>query len=249
MQHSALAIIAGSGMDSLPGLEVDEQYQEDTPWGKSSAPVSIGRYQGNVPLLFLPRHGCPHSIAPHLINYRANIHALHKLGVRRVIAVNAVGGIGLGMTVGKIVIPDQIIDYTHGREASFCQLSESSIPHLDFSFPYTENLRERLLRAGQELRVAGRSVHGVSQGPRLETVAEVRRMQNDGCDIVGMTGMPEAILAREKGIEYACIALIVNLAAGKSSAEISIQEIKENLASGMARVQALLAHFLAQDPA
>ncbi len=197
--------------------------------------------------LFLARHGADHGIAPHKINYRANIQVLKDLGVSQILAVNAVGGIGPRYGAGVIAIPDQLNDYTWGREHSFYDGGEAGVEHIDFTYPYSENLRQRLVQSADrlqlQLQVGG--VYAATQGPRLETAAEVRRLARDGNDLVGMTGMPEAALARERGLDYASVCLVVNPAAGQTEDLITMDDIRKVLATGMDRVKALLAECIA----
>ena len=241
---SRLAIIGGSGLAALPGLDILQTLTPATPWGAPSAPVTLGQFKAHE-LLFLPRHGPGHTIPPHRVNYRANIQALKDCGAAEIIAVNAVGGITPALAPGRIVIPAQIIDYTWGREHTFQDEAARPVKHIDFTRPYTEALRRRLIaaatRAGAAPHAGG--THAVTQGPRLETAAEIERLERDGADIVGMTGMPEAALARELEIDYACCALVVNRAAGKGDELISMDIIEHNLKQGMQQVLALLARF------
>src|SRR3990167_1798986 len=243
------AIIGGTGLTQLDGLRIDTELHIDTPYGAPSAPLLRGHFAGRE-LLFLARHGHPHRIPPHQVNYRANLWALKQAGAEAVIAVNAVGGIHADMPAGHFCVPEQIIDYTYGREHSFFQADGQAelehVTHIDFSFPYAAELRSQLLAA---LEASGCSfsdfgVYGCTQGPRLESAAEIVRMQRDGCDIVGMTGMPEAALARELELPYACLALVVNPAAGKSRALISMAEIERVLEEGMGAVKAVVARVL-----
>ena len=238
-----LAVIGGSGLYQLPGLTRVERRAVDTPFGPASGEVVLGDFAGQR-LAFLARHGEGHTLAPHRVNYRANLWALHQLGARRVIGVNAVGGIRADMGPRAIVVPDQLIDYTHGRFASFCDMEGAEVKHIDFSEPYTAALRRELLAAAQRAGVVviDGGCYGATQGPRLETRAEIARMKRDGCDLVGMTGMPEAALARELELEYACLALVANFAAGcGEEAEISIEEIFAHLAAATAEVPRVLA--------
>lgn len=234
-----LGIIGGSGLDRIEGLEIRQRQPCATPYGEPSAPLQMGMLRGR-PIMFLPRHGDQHTIAPHLINYRANLWAMHAHGVRNIVAVAAVGGITAGMESGKLVVPDQIIDYTHGRESTFFDGIGNPLSHVDFTLPFCTALRKQLLVAG---RAAGHLLHdggtyGATQGPRLETAAEIGRMERDGADIVGMTGMPEAVLARELGVCYAMLALIVNAAAGRGNnvQGVSMAEIEATAKSGMQQV-------------
>lgn len=241
-----LAIIGGSGLESLPGLEVDTTHRIITPYGRSSSPVLQGLWCG-VKVLFLSRHNEDHSIAPHLINYRANIWALKELGASHVIAVAAVGGITELNAPRMVNIPDQIIDYTWGRQHTFVE-EGGRLQHINFCHPYNQEIRQSLLNAVQEAGVEEQVVdggcYGATQGPRLETAAEIQRLKRDGCDIVGMTGMPEAALAMETELKYACIALIVNWGAGVLEEEISLEEIYENLRQGMKTIERVLQAYL-----
>jgi 5'-methylthioinosine phosphorylase len=183
-----LAVIGGSGLYNFPGLENTTRHSVDTPFGAASGDVVLGDFAG-MRVAFLARHGESHSLPPHRVNYRANLWALHSLGARRVIGVNAVGGIRHDMGPQAIVVPDQLIDYTHGRYTSYCDVEGAEVKHIDFSEPYTQALRQQLLAAA---RTAGITVidggcYGATQGPRLETRAEIARMKRDGCDLVGMT--------------------------------------------------------------
>lgn len=239
------AIIGGTGLTQLEGLEIRQALTLDTPYGAPSADILRGEYAGRE-VLFLARHGQPHRIAPHQVNYRANLWALKQAGARAIVAVNAVGGIHAAMGAGHFCVPHQIIDYTAGRAHTFYEGELDHVTHVDFSHPYDQALRERLI-AALRAEGAGFSCHGVygcTQGPRLETVAEVVRMERDGCDLVGMTGMPEAALARELALPYACLALVVNPAAGKSSVLITMAEIERVLEQGMGTIKAVLARVL-----
>jgi 5'-methylthioinosine phosphorylase len=243
-----VAVIGGSGFASLGGLEVLGQEKPDTPYGPASAPVTRGLL-GRAELLFLPRHGVGHNIPPHRIDYRANIWALKACGAERVVGLAAAGGIGNDFGPGILVVPDQIIDYTYGRGHSFHDVEEGDFLHVDFTRPYCEELRQALLGAGNELGLGlvDGGTYGVTQGPRLETAAEVVRLERDGCDLVGMTGMPEAALARELGLCYACLAFVVNWAAGKSEGEIRMEEIAANIAACSARIEAVLVTLTKAD--
>ena len=241
-----LAIIGGSGLYQFPGLENVSRRALETPYGPASGEVVLGDFAGKR-LAFLARHGESHTLAPHRVNYRANLWALHALGARRVIGVNAVGGIRADMGPRVLVVPDQLIDYTHGRVTSFCDVEGAEVRHIDFSEPYTASLRQALLAAAGRagIAVGDGGCYGATQGPRLETRAEIARMKRDGCDLVGMTGMPEAALARELDLEYACLALVANFAAGcGDEAEISIEEIFAHLAAATAQVPVLLKAML-----
>ena len=241
-----LAVIGGSGLTRFEGLEIVERRWIDTPYGKPSAPLILGGLSGRE-LVFLPRHGETHALPPHRINYRANIAALKGVGVTHVIAVAAVGGITPKMAPQVLVVPDQIIDYSYGRDHTFFEGGESGVTHVDFTYPYSQSLRRLLLNAGNSagIGMVDGGCYGCTQGPRLETAAEIARMERDGCDLVGMTGMPEAALAREAGLEYACLAVVVNWAAGKTEGVVSMAEIEANLNAGMDKVRRLIQAFSA----
>ncbi len=242
-----LAIIGGSGFTKLPTLEILRREVVHTPWGEPSAPLTHGRF-GDTSVIFLPRHGAGHTIPPHKINYRANIWALRHVGADHVVGVAAVGGIRADMVPGSLAIPDQIIDYTYGRGHTFFEEDLVQVTHTDFTFPYCEVLRQALVRAAASMgqSVVAEGTYGATQGPRLETAREIDRMEKDGCDIVGMTGMPEAALAREQGICYAHCAVVANRAAGRGEGPISMEEIERQLELGMQKVRALLVHLAGQ---
>lgn len=235
------AIIGGSGLTQMQSITIIEQIHHQTPYGLPSSACTIGEYCGQT-IIFLARHGDPHTIAPHKINYRANLWALKQAGAEQIIAVAAVGGITPKMQPARIAIPEQIIDYSYGREHTYFAAELETVNHIDFSYPYDENLRQQIIKsaAALQLNIQPHGVYGCTQGPRLETAAEITRMQRDGCDLVGMTGMPEAALARELEIPYASIAVVANWAAGKSTGEITMPEIIKNLAQGMADTEQLL---------
>lgn len=241
---SRIAVIGGTGMNDWSGLSIQRAQPVGTPYGDPSAPLTYGRIYG-VDVIFLPRHGEGHKVPPHLINYRANIWALKDAGVSAVIAIAAVGGIAKSMKPAAVAVPDDVIDYTYGREHTFFDGVRAPLSHVDFSEPYAPHLRRALLqgarRAGVKLVDGG--VVGVTQGPRLESPAEIARMKRDGCTMVGMTGMPEAALAREAELDYACLALSVNWAAGLGSGDIHA-EIERTVADGMKKVRAVLAKTL-----
>lgn len=238
---TSIAIIGGTGLTSLAGLELKGEESITTQYGEPSGTISKGSMAGKE-IVFLPRHGYAHSIPPHRVNYRANIAALKQAGVEYIIAVNAVGGITSEMQAGTISIPDQIIDYTWGREHTFFDGGESGVDHIDFTQPYCESLRQSLIAAGLQakLQLFDYATYAVTQGPRLETPAEINRLEQDGCHIVGMTGMPEASLARELGLCYASVSVVANMAAGRGEGEITMEDIEATLKSGMARVRQLL---------
>lgn len=240
-----VAIIGGSGLTNLKNLEITRREVQRTPYGEPSAPLVFG-HLGGQRAVFLARHGQGHTIPPHEVNYRANIWALKEVGASHVIAVNAVGGIATTMTSGSLVIPDQIIDYTYGRNHTFFGNEQKPVTHVDFTFPYCEELRQVLIVAARNARVAmvEQGTYAATQGPRFESIAEIRRLERDGGDIVGMTGMPETSLARELGLCYASVAVVANPAAGKAAGTISLKEIGRILEGGMEKVRALLEQAL-----
>ena len=240
-----LAIIGGTGLTQIDGLTITRREQLSTPYGAPSAEFVIGELHHH-PVVFLARHGNPHTIAPHKINYRANIWGLKQLGVENIIAVAAVGGITESMIPSHIAIPDQIIDYTYSRKHTYFDDANYPVTHIDFTFPYTRTLRDALIAAAVNagIPISQHGTYGCTQGPRLESVAEIKRMQRDGCDLVGMTGMPEAALAKELGLNYASISVIANWAAGKTDGEIAMAEIEQNLQVGMANTAKLLQAYI-----
>jgi len=237
---SLTAIIGGSGLRDLSGLQITHREVVRTPFGEPSAPLVFGKLQGND-VLFLPRHGPGHTIPPHEINYRANIWSLDHVGVTHVIAVAAVGSI-TGLAPTGLMIPDQIIDYTHGRLHTFFSGEDRKVTHVDFTEPYCNDLREKLIQSATKkgIKVECRGTYAATQGPRFESAAEIRKLERDGADIVGMTGMPETVLAKELGLCYATIAISANHAAGKSEVSISLDQIERNLQKGMIEVKDLV---------
>jgi len=241
----SLAIVGGTGIDELDGLEVLRDHNVQTPFGEPSRAIQEGRL-GEASIYFLQRHGSPGAIPPHKINYRANLWALKSLGVGTIVAINTVGGISQFMRPGRLLVPDQVIDYTWGREHSFDDGKGGELMHIDFTEPYDRELRLDLLAAANASGIPHEpcGVHGVTQGPRLETSAEIQRMARDGCDVVGMTGMPEASLARELGIAYACVCMVVNPAAGIGDLPLTITAMREILVREAAVVRQLLSELL-----
>ncbi len=240
--ESCVAVIGGTGLYSMmDGFEMTGQEVVNTPYGEPSGPLVRGRLQERD-VVFLARHGFTHRLPPHRINYRANIWMLQQAGVDRVLAVNAVGSMNEANPPESLVLPDQIIDYSYGREHTFYADDLDRVVHIDFTWPYSAELRDTLIEAARiaVLDVAPRGVYGCTQGPRLETAAEVRRLRQDGCDIVGMTGMPEAALAREASLQYASIAVVANWAAGLTDRELSMQQIETCLQNGMHSVKQLI---------
>ncbi|MDY6991463.1 MAG: S-methyl-5'-thioinosine phosphorylase [Pseudomonadota bacterium] len=237
-----LAIIGGTGLTELEGLEITHRQMLTTPYGEISSPIVYGTY-ADQSVIFLARHGARHTIPPHKINYRANIWGLKELGVNTVIACAAVGGIHPEFLAGDIVIPHQLIDYTSNRANTFFENELTQVTHIDFTHPYCDSLRQQLLATQKQLpcRLHSFGVYAATQGPRLETAAEIDKMARDGCDIVGMTGMPEAALARELGLCYATCAIVANPAAGRGAGEISMAHIETTLTQGMQHVRQVLA--------
>lgn len=236
-----VGIIGGTGLTTLSGLEISRRHEVMTPWGAPSSALSEGVI-GQQPVVFIARHGDPHRIPPHRVNYRANLQALYDAGVRTVVGVNAVGGIHPEMGPARIAIPDQLIDYTWGRASTFFEDDLDHTTHIDFTYPYSTEARQILISAArnESMSISDSGVYAATQGPRLETAAEVRRLERDGCDLIGMTGMPEAALAAELNMNYVCLALVVNWAAGKSDQIITMADIEAAIAQGMAGVRKLL---------
>lgn len=249
-QRRKFAIIGGTGLTKLENLEVVRREIVMTSFGEPSSVLEFGCIDGAVEqeVVFLARHGHAHNIPPHMVNYRANIKALKSIGVTSIFAINAVGGIREDMVPGTLAVPDQIIDYTTRRVNSFFESNLSHVTHIDFSYPYNAELIQWVLNAAQQqgIDIIKDGTYAATEGPRLETAAEIQRLKRDGCDMVGMTGMPEAALARELQMEYASICVNANWAAGISDELISMQAIEQNLLSGMANVRKLLAQLFSQ---
>lgn len=247
MTNKTLAIIGGTGLTEFPELEIVNTHCIETELGQPSSEIVEARL-GNKRILFLARHGHPHKVPPHKINYRANLLALKELGTEEIIAVNAVGGIHEHSVAGHINVAHQVIDYTWGRESTFFDGAFKPLDHIDFSHPYDETIRQKLISVLQDMELEhGFSPFGTyaaTQGPRLETAAEIIRLERDGCDIVGMTGMPEAVLARELNIPYASLCLTVNPAAGKSDQLITMDDIRRVLADGMGEIKRCINTYI-----
>lgn len=242
-----LAVIGGSGLAQLANLEVRSRKAARTPFGEPSGPLTLGTLRGRD-LVFLARHGYGHTIAPHQINYRANLWALKDIGVDRVVSIASVGGIRADLIPGMLMVPHQILDYTSGRAATFFEGAEVQVTHIDFTEPYTESGRQRILKAAAALgeTIVDGGVYAATQGPRLETAAEITRLERDGADVVGMTGMPEAALARELELGYAAIGVVANYAAGRgdSARGISLANIDVVLERAMARVRRIIEQLV-----
>ena len=244
-----LAVVGGTGVYQLAELDGVESHLPQTRYGLPSGPVRVGTLAGKR-VAFLARHGEGHSVPPHRINYRANLAALQMIGATRVLALNTVGGITPDCGPRALVCPDQLIDYTWGRVSTICEEDGSDVLHVDFGDPYSVALRAQVLDAARRAGVAvvDGGCYGATQGPRLETKAEIARMRRDGCDLVGMTGMPEAGLARELGLDYACLGIVSNWAAGTGhdpDEVITLDDVLANVAAATAGVSRVLAAMLA----
>ncbi|MDR1708180.1 MAG: S-methyl-5'-thioinosine phosphorylase [Candidatus Accumulibacter sp.] len=240
-----LAVIGGSGLTQLPNLELTRREVVRTPYGEPSSALAFGRIRGQE-VAFLARHGSGHTIPAHAVNYRANVWALVHRGAKAIVAVATVGGIRPDLAPGGIVIPHQIIDYTWGRKNTYHDGNGSDVVHIDFTHPYDSALRARLIEAARAAGVAAgeTAVYAATQGPRLETAAEIDRIERDGGEVVGMTAMPEAVLARELGAPYAAINVVVNHAAGRADSRDCIRfdsaGIEAAMAEAMIGVRAII---------
>jgi 5'-methylthioinosine phosphorylase len=245
-----LGIIGGTGLTALDNLNISKRMIVRTPYGEPSQPLVFGEINGKE-VVFLARHGGGHTIPPHAVNYRANIWALHSVGVRDLLAVATVGGIARNLIPGDIVLPNQILDYTYGRSNTYHDGIELPVRHIDFTLPYSQAMRERCLQAATDVgySVVDGGVYACVQGPRLETAAEINRYEHDGATIVGMTGMPEAVLARELGLAYAAICPVANFAAGRGDSAQSIQfeQVMPLLQQTMDKVRTVIAHYLSDN--
>ena len=241
------AIIGGSGLERLEGLTITRREIVRTEYGEPSGPLTFGQMSGRE-VVFFNRHGPGHTIPPHRVNYRANLKAMKHAGVGRIIAINAVGGITEDLEAIGLVIPDQIIDYTYSRMHTFYGSEHGPVKHVDFTYPYTESLRRKIINTALQngMNITASGTYAATQGPRFETAAEIDRMERDGATIVGMTGMLEAVLARELGLDYAMIAVVSNAAAGRSGVEISVEEIMSKLQMGMDKTRALIELVIPQ---
>ena len=242
-----LGIIGGSGLTKLPNLSINGEKTLRTPYGEASSPLSLGKFAGRE-VVFLARHGAAHTIPPHRINYRANVWALHSAGVAEIAAVFSVGGIDAALGPGVIAVPDQLVDFTNGRAHTFFDGDDGNVVHVDFTWPYTRSVRSALLAAAKNAGIPAidGGVYGAVNGPRLETKAEIDFLDQAGATMVGMTGMPEAGLARELDIAYAALAVSVNFAAGRgeSAEQISLEQIKQTLGPAMLRVGKILESWV-----
>jgi len=244
-----LAIIGGSGLSKLGNMEVTQRRVARTPYGEPSGPLTLGRI-GATDVVFLARHGYGHTIAPHEVNYRANLWALKDAGVTDVISVASVGGIRPEFAPGALAVPHQVVDYTWGRRSTYFEGPGAPVNHIDFTQPYSRAVRDRILEAAKAAgeAIIERGVYAATQGPRLETAAEIERLDRDGADVVGMTGMPEAVLAREISLEYAAIAVVANYAAGRFESEraVPLDRIGAVLEEAMGRVRRIIETLCAK---
>lgn len=244
-----LAIIGGRGLTQLANLKITHQQVMRTPYGEPSGAFLFGTLDQHE-VIFLARHGYGHTIPPHLVNYRANLWVLREQGVSNIISVATVGGIRADLKPGVIVVPDQIIDYTHGRDATFFEGRDKPYSNADFTLPYSDKLRSRILRSAQTAQqpCVNGGVYAATQGPRLDSIAEVNRYERDGADMVGMTGMPETALAKELELSYAAIAVVANYAAGRgdSAAGINMESVNATASTAMERVRSIL-EFVVND--
>lgn len=245
-----LGIIGGTGLTQLSNLEVTHRQIVRTPYGDASGALTFGKLNGRD-VVFLARHGYGHTIPPHEVNYRANIWALHAEGASRVVSVASVGGIQSDLRPGTLAIPHQVLDYTWGRQHTFFEGPDQPVTHIDFTHPYCPRLRDSLRQAaaGASQPIVDGGVYAATQGPRLETAAEIDRLERDGADMVGMTGMPEAALAKEVGLRYAAVAVVVNYAAGRGDSKeaIHLEQINAVLQSSMVKVRSLLEKLMQSD--
>lgn len=244
-----LAVIGGSGLTALANLENTRRQVVRTPYGEPSGPLTFGSISGQQ-VVFLARHGYGHTIPPHEVNYCANLWALRELKIDRVVSVASVGAILPQFAPGSLVLPDQLIDYTWGRRSTFFEGPGASVTHIDFTEPYSAELRARILLAAKACSepIFDGAVYAATQGPRLESAAEINRLERDGAGLVGMTGMPETGLARELGLDYATIAVVANYAAGRgdSARRISLDKIGAVLENAMSKVRNIIKHLVTQ---
>ena len=245
-----LAIIGGTGLAQLSNLEITHRQVMRTPYGEPSGALTFGLINQHE-VMFIARHGYGHTIPPHLVNYRANMWALHEQGAKRVVSVASVGGVRADLAPGMIVVPDQILDYTHGRACTYFDARDKPVTHIDFTHPYSLAMRSQILDAARLAKEKSQDggVYAATQGPRLDTAAEINRYERDGADMVGMTGMPEAALARELGWSYAAVAVVVNHAAGRGNSRdgIHLETISAAAQPALARVRKVLELLVESD--
>jgi 5'-methylthioadenosine phosphorylase len=235
-----IGVIGGSGLYEIKGLKVKQRKKITTPFGRPSADYIISHIK-NTEVVFLPRHGTRHNIPPHKINYRANIWGLKKLGIKKIISVSAVGGINKGLKPGNIVVLEQVIDMTKHRKSTFYD-GKSGVVHIDFTYPYCPEMHRLILKAGRRIGVSLKQggTYVAVEGPRLETAAEIRAFDKLGCDVVGMTGMPETSLARELEICYSGVSVVANYAAGMSKKKLTATEVMEAMGASTEKIKRLL---------
>ena len=239
-------VIGGSGIYDISGLEITESRKLTTPYGEPSDIYRIGKLQDSR-VAFLPRHGSMHHIQPHRINYRANIWGFRELGVRKILSIGAAGGISGSMEPGNIVVPDQLIDMTSGRQSTFYE--DREVVHVDFTEPFCPDLRAHIFAAAEKsgINIVKKSTYLCVNGPRLETASEIRAFSILGADMVGMTGMPEAVLARELEVCFAGISVITNAAAGISGKKLTAGEVVESMKVATGKIRELLRAFFAAE--
>jgi 5'-methylthioadenosine phosphorylase len=241
-----LGVVGGSGLYDIPDLEIRDSVKVTTPYGEPSDVYRTGRLAGRD-AVFLPRHGAMHRIQPHKVNYRANLWGLRELGVEKIISICASGGISPQMKPGMITLPDQIIDMTNGRASTFYDGDE--VVHVDFSDPFCPDMRRYIIAAATDAGVSltGAGIYICTNGPRLETAAEIRTYAKWGADMVGMTLMPEAVLARELEMCFTCVAVITNFAAGITEKKLTTKEVMETMQSSAESVRMLLKALFSLD--
>lgn len=243
-----LAIIGGTGLTQLDNLTITHRKVARTPYGEASGALTFGHINGHE-VIFLARHGYGHTIPPHQVNYLANIWALREHQATHIVSAASVGGIHPDLVPGTIAIPDQIIDYTYGRKNTYFNSADQSVTHIDFTEPYCEEMRQRIISACKSANESciNQGIYACTQGPRLETAAEINRLERDGATMVGMTGMPEAALARELDLRYAAIGVVVNHAAGRGNSKIAINgnEVQTTITTSMIRVRKVIEHLVA----
>lgn len=247
MAIDGLALISGASPERLGmGPPASPAPEGNQPYGPPSAPVETRRL-GRIPVLYLDRHGGDYAIAPHRINYRANLLALAEAGAKSILGVHSVGGIAADAVPGTVVIPHDLIDYTHSRETAFAKDGAGKGAFVEFASPFDAELRGGLVAAASGMECLVRGTYGVTQGPRLETAAEIDRLERDGCTLVGMTLMPEAVLARELGIPYVSLSIVSNYAAGRNRGGETAGILEQHavwLDAGLERARELLVRWL-----
>ena len=245
---SKIGVIGGSGLYEIKGFVLKNKKRVNTPFGKPSEQYLIGKV-GSTEVIFLPRHGRQHNIPPHMINYRANIWGFKKLGVERIISVSAVGGIKKGLKPGDIVVLDQVLDYTKCRKSTFYE-GEDGVVHIDFTEPFCREIRDLLIKAGTRVGISLKrgGTYVAVEGPRLESASEIKGFKILGGDVVGMTGMPEASLARELEICYSGLSVVANYAAGISKTKLTVAEVMTAMKDATENIKRLLKEAFAVIP-